>query len=89
VRELADTSPTGHFGEHKVFISHVWDRFREDQASNGMTREEFDRRLVEANRENLLTLSRADLVDAMDPADVQASEIRLSHSTFHFIRTDR
>jgi hypothetical protein len=89
VRQLAGTSPTGRYGEHKVFISHVWGRFRQDPASGGMTREEFDRQLVEANRRNLLTLSRADLVDAMDPADVQESEIRLSHSTFHFIRTDR
>jgi hypothetical protein len=94
VRELARTAPTGRFGDNKVFLSHVWNRFRESASAggaggNGMSRADFDRHLVEANRQNLLTLSRADLVSAMDPGDVAESEIRLPHSTFHFVRTDR
>ena len=89
VKELAQTSPTGRFGENKVFLSHVWNQFQGEGGGNGMTRSEFDRLLVEANRENLITLSRADLVSAMNPNDVQSSEIRLPNSTFHFIRTDR
>jgi hypothetical protein len=88
VRELAQTSSTGKFGDNKVFLSHVWQRFQ-SEGGNGMSRAEFDRRLVEANQENLLTLSRADLIGAMNPEDVSESEIRLSNSTFHFIRTDR
>jgi hypothetical protein len=99
VQELARSAATGRFGDNKVFLSHVWDRFIDQPQdasdrnghgpSPGMTRAEFDRHLVEANRQNLLTLSRADLVSAMDPGDVEASEIRLPHSTFHFVRTDR
>ncbi|MHB0960434.1 MAG: hypothetical protein ACYC0X_31490 [Pirellulaceae bacterium] len=89
VRQLASSSTTGRFGEHKVFISHVWNRFQQDPAAAGMTREEFNNHLVAANRENLLTLSRADLISGMDPADVQQSEIRLPHSSFHFVRTDQ
>lgn len=89
VRELARTSPTGRFGDNKVFLSHLWERFQEQARDNGISREEFNRRLVEANRQNLLTLSRADLVGAMAPQDVQASEIRLSDTTYHFLRTDR
>lgn len=85
VMEAARTSPTGRFGENKVFLSHVWNRF----GDNGLTRPDFDRLLVEANRENLLTLSRADLVSAMDPVDVSTSEIQLSDSSFHFVRIDR
>ena len=54
-----------------------------------MSREEFDQRLIEANRAMVLTLGRADLVGAMDPTDVQDSEIRHGQATFHFIRTDR
>ncbi len=54
-----------------------------------MTREAFDRHLVDANRDDLLTLSRADLISGMDQDDVRQSEIRLAHSSFHFIRTDR
>lgn len=88
VRELARTSPTGKFGENKVFLSHVWKRFQ-SEGGNGMTRADFERRLVDASRQNLLTLSRADLVSAMNPVDVADSEICLGNSTFHFIRTDR
>lgn len=89
VLDLARTSPTGWFGENKVFVSHVWNRFRDAKSTNGVTRADFDRWLVECNRQGLLALSRADLVSAMNPEDVEASEIRLPNSSFHFIRTDR
>ncbi|MHB8865686.1 MAG: hypothetical protein ACYC6N_25185 [Pirellulaceae bacterium] len=89
VLDLARTSAEGRFGDNKVFIVHVWNRFRQQPAALGMTREMFDRHLVDANRDDLLTLSRADLVSGMDHDDVQRSEIRLPHSSFHFIRTDR
>ncbi len=89
VREVAQTSPTGWFGENKVFLSHVWNQYQGEGGGNGMSRGEFDQLLVEANRQNLLTLSRADLVSAMNPEDVQSSEIQMSNSTFHFLRVDR
>ncbi len=74
------------YGESKVFIQHVWDIFRKQSDGSEWTLSEFKQRLVEANRENLLTLSRADLVGAMDQQLIGASEIRLPHATFHFIR---
>lgn len=74
------------YGESKVFIQHVWDVFRKQSDGSEWTLSEFKQRLVEANRENLLTLSRADLVGAMDQQLIGASEIRLPHATFHFIR---
>ena len=89
VRQLAHSATGGRFGEHKVFISHVWDRFRQEAVAAGMTRQDFNNHLVDANRENLLTLSRADLVSGMNPDDVLQSEIKLPHSSFHFIRTDQ
>jgi hypothetical protein len=89
VLELARTSTSGRFGDNKVFIVHVWNRFRQQPEAIGMTREIFDRHLVDANRDDLLTLSRADLISGMDHDDVQQSEIRLPHSSFHFLRTDR
>ena len=49
----------------------------------------FKSRLVEAHRADLLTLVRADLVEAMDPQDVAASEARYLNATFHFIRCRR
>jgi hypothetical protein len=88
VTDLARTASSGRFGDHKVFISHVWHRFCKERGAESMTREEFNQHLVDANREALLTLSRADLVSAMTPEDVQRSEIKLPNHSFHFIRTD-
>jgi hypothetical protein len=89
ITQLARTATVGRFGDHKVFIVHVWNRYRQQPEAVGMTREAFDRHLVDANRDDLLTLSRADLISGMDQDDVRQSEIRLPHSSFHFIRTDR
>jgi hypothetical protein len=83
VKEAAKASTTGHFGEDKVFISHVW-RVLQDQVQ-GLDERAFKDRLVEANRERLLSLSRADLVEAMDPKDVADSETRYLGASFHFI----
>lgn len=88
IQELACQSATGRFGENKVFLSHLWNHFQREPSRDGITREEFNGRLLEANRRNLITLSRADLISEMDPADVEASEISLPHTTFHFIRID-
>lgn len=88
IQELARQSPTGRFGENKVFLSHLWQQFQREMSHEAITRDEFDDRLLEANRQNLITLSRADLISEMDPADVDDSEIALPHATFHFIRTD-
>ncbi len=89
VLRVARAAPTAKGGE-KVFIRHVWDRFRQDPATASLTREQFDARLIEANRRNLLALSRADLVVPVDPEDVRASEVRLPHGgTVHFVRIDR
>ena len=49
----------------------------------------FKQRLVEANQAGLLTLSRADLVQVMDPADVRDSEIQYLNATFHFLLVER
>jgi hypothetical protein len=83
VKEAAKASTTGHFGEDKIFISHVW-RILQKQA-RGLDERAFKDRLIEANRERLLSLSRADLVEAMDPRDVSDSETRYLGATFHFI----
>jgi hypothetical protein len=82
VLEAARASPTGRFGAHKVFISHVYRALR---APLGLDESTFKQRLLEANRARLLSLSRADLVEAMEPTDVAASETRYLGATFHFI----
>lgn len=85
VKKVARTCPTGRFGGYKVFISHVWDQLRDEPRFARLGLAGFKARLVEANRANLLTLSRADLVQLMDPADVRASETTYLTATFHFI----
>ena len=45
--------------------------------------------LVEANRADLLTLSRADLVQVMDPADVRESETTYLNAVFHFVLVEK
>ncbi|HEY1187438.1 MAG TPA: hypothetical protein VGE74_07255 [Gemmata sp.] len=85
VKAVARTCPTKEFGAHKAFISHVWERLRADRPFAALGLDGFKAKLVEANRERLLTLSRADLVQFMDPADVRASEVRYLTATFHFV----
>jgi len=81
VLAAARASTTGKFGDDLVFISHVYQALPELGLDEGT----FKQRLLEANRARLLSLSRADLVEAMNPRDVAASEIRYLGATFHFI----
>ena len=46
----------------------------------------FKGRLAEANNARLLDLSRADMVEAMDPDDVRLSEVPYLGAVFHFVR---
>ncbi|HKA87997.1 MAG TPA: hypothetical protein VKE22_10040 [Haliangiales bacterium] len=82
VRAAAGASPSGRFGDNKVFISHVHAAL----ADPALDLPAFKARLVDAHRQGLVTLTRADLVEAMDPADVAASETRYLGATFHFVR---
>ncbi len=85
VRSVARACPTGRFGGTKVFISHVWAQLLDEPRFAAMGLAGFKAKLVDANRANLLTLSRADLVQLMDPADVRASETTFLTAVFHFI----
>lgn len=82
----ARTSPSGRFGENKVFIAHVWRALRDDPVFRGMDLDAFKGLLAEANRARHLDLSRADLVEAMDPDDVRTSETTHFGALYHFIR---
>lgn len=81
VLQVARGSTAGRFGDDRVFISHVW---RAMQAP-GLDEQAFKRRLIEANQKRLLSLSRADMVELMDPSELSASETRHLGATFHFI----
>jgi hypothetical protein len=81
VLHTARTATSGRFGDDRVFISHIWHAMK----GAGLDEQAFKNRLVEANQKRLLSLSRADMVELMDPADVAASETRYLGATFHFI----
>jgi hypothetical protein len=89
VLRAADAVVDGWFGDRKVFVSAVWDQLRRDPrwAERGLAGFKAD--LVAAHRAGELTLARADLVAAMDPALVAASEIAVDGASFHFVVKER
>jgi hypothetical protein len=85
VKAAARDCPTGRFGDNKVFISHLWRYLRDEPGMPRLDLPAFKRRLAEANAAGLLTLSRADLVQVMDSADVAESETPYLNAVFHFV----
>jgi hypothetical protein len=73
------------FGPNKVFIASVWEALARDPELGALGEAGFKAALVEAHRRGAITLSRADLVAAMSPSDVAASETRHQNATYHFI----
>jgi hypothetical protein len=82
VIEAARRAKEGRFGDNKVYISEVHHALGGGDADL----DAFKTRLVEAQRVGLVNLSRADLVEAMDPQCVRASETRYLDARFHFVR---
>jgi hypothetical protein len=85
VRETARTSPTGRFGDNKVFIVHIFRALSTDPEFAAMGLDGFKRKLAEANNARVLDLSRADMVEAMDPDDVSLSEVSYLGAYYHFV----
>lgn len=74
VQNLADDHDHG-FGDNKVFISHVFEKAKKLDPSLDETT--FKTRLRDAHKQKLLTVSRADLVAAMDPKHVADSHMAM------------
>jgi hypothetical protein len=86
VRALAGTSPPqDRFHDNKVYIAALWRESQREPNFPRLALPEFKQRLVEANSQGLLHLSRADLVQAMDPQLVADSETAYLNATFHFV----
>jgi hypothetical protein len=85
VRTIASGARHGVFGDRKVFISSVWDDLRRRPSWSALTLADFKDRLVTAHRAGDLVLARADLVAAMNPDLVAASETVTDGASFHFI----
>jgi uncharacterized protein (DUF2267 family) len=86
VRALAAKSPPqDRFHDNKAFIAPLWRASQRESNFPRLDLNEFKMRLVEANSHNFLHLSRADLVQAMDPKLVAESETGYLNATFHFV----
>lgn len=85
VREVARAATSGVFGDRKVFIASVWEGMRRRPAYAGLALEAFKGQLLRAHRDGELVLARADLVAAMDPGLVAASETTADGASFHFV----
>jgi hypothetical protein len=86
VRALAANSPPeDRFHDNKVFIASLWRASQREPNFPRLSLAEFKERLIEANTRNLLHLSRADLVQAMEPQLVAESETEYLNATFHFV----
>lgn len=83
VGKAASETKTGGFGDNKVFVAHVWRTAQKQHP--GLSLDAFKAGLLRLNQARLLNLSRADFVQAMNPEDVEESEIRHLNATFHFI----
>jgi hypothetical protein len=78
------------FGDHKAWIHDVWEEYRKVPGAANLTLEAFKRYLVE-DPETRMLLARADLIQAMDPADVARSNATYEPipgmvAVFNFVR---
>src|SRR5262249_23068642 len=82
----AAAEPTvARFGDRKVFVSSLWEQLRRDPRWAALSLDDLKARLVAAHRAGRLVLARADLVAAMDPELVAASETTADGASFHFV----
>jgi hypothetical protein len=81
----AGSPPEDRFHGNKVFIAALWRASQQELSLHHLSLPEFKRRLVEANAHHLLHLSRADLVQVMNPQLVAESETVYLNATFHFV----
>jgi hypothetical protein len=85
VRAAARRPTVTRFHDDRAFIGSVWEHMLEDGQAGGMSLAEFKSRLIAAHRGGLLRITRADLVGAMDPDELERSEARYQDATFHFV----
>lgn len=86
VRALAMRSaPEDRFHDNKVFIAALWRASQREPNFPRLALPAFKQRLLDANAQHLLHLSRADLVQVMDPRLVAESETVQDNATYHFV----
>lgn len=92
VLAAARSCRTGKWGESKVFVNHAWRAYArlagQMSFAGHMSLATFKVNLIKAQRQGLLRLSRADLVEAMPAKDVSESVIHSLGATYHFVYKD-
>jgi hypothetical protein len=88
VRDAARLPSVARFHEDRAFIGSVWEQMRSRGLLGPMSLDEFKVRLIAAYRDGLLRITRAELIAAMDPVEVERSEARYQDATFHFVALD-
>jgi hypothetical protein len=73
------------FHDDRAFIGSIWAHMRGRPPVGDMSLDEFKKRLVAAHATGLLHMTRADMVGAMDPTELQRSEATHMGTTFHFV----
>jgi hypothetical protein len=89
---VAHVPAAGRFGDRKVFISAIWSEITKRHFHGVLGTEAGFRAwllralpMTDETGAPLMLLARADLVSAMDPELVEASEITDRGSCFHFV----
>lgn len=85
LRHAASLPHEKRFGPNKAYISCVWESTQADPTFPRMSLETFKQHLVESNLRGFLQLSRADLVQAMNPVLLSQSETHYLNAQFHFV----
>ncbi len=73
------------FHDDRAFIGSIWEHMRGHDPAFDMPLEAFKAKLVEAHQQKLIRMSRADLVQSIDPSELARSEARHMSGTFHFV----
>ena len=86
VKAAARSRAVAKFHSDRAYIGSLWEH--RGGALAGLDLPHFKARLIEAHRAGLLRLTRADLVGAMPPEEVERSEMSYMGATFHFVALD-
>ena len=81
INDAITSTPSTH-GDAR-FIHHVYDAMRQKNPS--LTRDEFNRQLIDAHKRRDITLSRLDMPQGHATADIQAARVPHMNAEFHFV----
>lgn len=85
VQRGARAPGVARFHDDRAFIGSLWQHLQGKPPIGTITLAEFKARLLLGHRNGQLRLTRADLTSALDPQELQRSEVRHLGMSFHFV----